>query len=175
MSSPPPDDLDVIGGVWVGSDPAPPPPPAARPRPPRRGPVLVGGAAVVLAGGAAGFATKPHPLGPALGVAVGLALSGLAYLMLTRPPRVPEPPRPTPAPSAPPPAEPMPVVYKPAPRPPSAKQREADELADQLMRMCHEDEKLFDRLVAYERSKHPRLARRELIRLAIEHFWQNHR
>jgi hypothetical protein len=173
MSEPPTDDLPVLGGVWVGPEPTPPAPTPPRPRPPQTRPVLIGGAALVLAGGTAGFLTGPNPLAPVLGVACGLALSGFAYLMLTRPPRQPSPPPPAAPASSP--AVPMPVIYKPAPRPPTKSQQEADELEGQLMRLCHEDVKLFDRLVEYERSKHPRKSRRELIRLAIEHFWQDHR
>ena len=162
MGSPPVDDSEPLGGVWVGHGPPPsgsrPPAPDSAPRRflGRLGLINILGVAGSLYGAMAG----PGLLGPLLGFAVGVTL-GMAWALLTPPPSKPAPP-----PRA---ADPIPVVYTPAP-PQGPVGLALDPLEEELLALCQQDAALFDRLVEHERELHPHIARSELIRLAIDHF-----
>jgi hypothetical protein len=41
--------------------------------------------------------------------------------------------------------------------------------------LCKEDRQLFDRLLDYERTRHPHARRAELLQLAIAHFEHDNR
>jgi hypothetical protein len=79
-----------------------------------------------------------------------------------------------PAPQAPPPESgPRRVIYEmPVPE---AVDLEAEPLAEALLALCRGQRRLFDRLLDYERGRHPYLSRAELLRLAIEHYENDNR
>lgn len=177
MSSPPPDDVPVLGGVWIGPEPAPGVGPAA-PHPPRRGGAArrVAAGAIILAGvgTAAALLVLPKPSDVVVGVAGGAA--GLAVcggLLLAAGGRSEPAPTSHPAPALRTPPPPIPVLYTPVvplwPEDPRVR-----ELEGVLMRLCREDRAVFDRLVEYERERHPDLGRAELLQLAIDHYRRDH-
>jgi hypothetical protein len=110
----------------------------------------------------------PRPSDPVFAVvggAAGFATCGGIYLALSGSGRTPTPSR-----SA---AAPIPVIYTPAPSlwPEDPRVRE---LEDVLLRLCLEDRAVMERLVHYERERHPELARPELLELAIQHYRRDH-
>ena len=66
------------------------------------------------------------------------------------------------------------MIYTPAP-PTGPEDPHVRGLEEVLMRLCREDRAVLERLVEYERQRHPYLARAELLQLAIDHYRRDHK
>jgi hypothetical protein len=58
---------------------------------------------------------------------------------------------------------------------PAAVDRDTEPLEEELLALCRGQRRLFDRLLDYERRRHPYLSRAELLRLAVEHYENDNR
>jgi hypothetical protein len=135
--------------------------------------VCSGAGSVCAAAWASGRLASPDPALVGIVALAGLVPGVSAYYPLRwlqgRTSRTPEaPPDRTPRPSG----LPLVVIYDPPPEPPDP---QAAPLEERLLYLCKQDQRLFDRLLHYERTQHPGRRRVELLRLAIEHFERDNR
>jgi hypothetical protein len=70
------------------------------------------------------------------------------------------------------PARPLQVVYTPPT--PGDLDPEVRQLEESLLRLCRGDRNVYDRLIAHERCRDPRLTPAKLLRAAIDHYLRDH-